>query len=139
MHVYLDSSALIKRVVIEPESDELVEELDRQYHSGAVLTSSTLAWIEVARALRSRLGSSYAKVGPEVDAAMSGVVGHPMGGEVVSLSRRLDPDLLRSLDAIHLATALLRDADLLITYDERLAAAARHHGLPVAAPGCAAG
>jgi antitoxin (DNA-binding transcriptional repressor) of toxin-antitoxin stability system len=47
-----------------------------------------------------------------------------------------DPAELRSLDAIHLATALLirEDVETLLTYDNRLAAAAREHGLVVAAP-----
>jgi uncharacterized protein len=44
------------------------------------------------------------------------------------------PKALRSLHAIHLATAVLVDADLIITYDTRLEAAARHNGLAVAKP-----
>ena len=49
---------------------------------------------------------------------------------------RCDDPLLPSLDAVHLATALLirEDVETLLTYDDRLAAAAREHGLVVAAP-----
>jgi len=49
----------------------------------------------------------------------------------------LEPPRLRSLDAIHLATALSvrDDVGAFLTYDERLAEAAERHGLPVAAPG----
>jgi PIN domain len=54
-----------------------------------------------------------------------GVVERPIAADVVGLARRIGPHVLRSLDAIHLATAILVDADALITYDERLAAAAR--------------
>lgn len=52
-----------------------------------------------------------------------------------SASRLPDP-LLRSLDAIHLATALTvrPEVDTLLSYDERLLAAASAHGLPTAAP-----
>ena len=55
---------------------------------------------------------------------------------VVESAGRLADPLLRSLDAIHLATALLirKDVDALLTYDERLAEAARAHGLAVASP-----
>ena len=38
------------------------------------------------------------------------------------------------MDAIHLASAILLDVDLVITYDQRLAAAARHHGMKVSSP-----
>jgi hypothetical protein len=53
---------------------------------------------------------------------------------VVSLARRIEPNVLRTLDAIHLATAVLLDVDAVLTYDERLALAARHNGLAVSAP-----
>jgi hypothetical protein len=43
--------------------------------------------------------------------------------------------VLRTLDAIHLATAVLVDADLVLAYDERLTHACRHNGMNVAAPG----
>jgi len=134
MRVYLDSSALIKRVVVEPESAALVKELDRYHAEGALLVSSSLAWVEVARALRNRLNLGFADVASDFDDAMSGVAEHPIEIEVVSLSRRLDPNLLRSLDAIHLASAVVLDVDLLLTYDERLAAACRYNGVKVAAP-----
>ena len=55
---------------------------------------------------------------------------------VIENASRLPDPLLRSLDAIHLATALLirEDVDAVLTYDDRLAEAARAHGLTVAAP-----
>lgn len=134
MRVYVDSSAVIKRVILERESAVLVDRIDRCVASGDLLLSSTLAWIEVARALRIRLGRDHARVAAEVGAALSGIAEHPLGADVVSLARRLDPNALRSLDAIHLATAVLVDADVVLTYDERLAAACRDNGLTVDAP-----
>jgi uncharacterized protein len=70
-----------------------------------------------------------------VDDAMSGIAEYPVGDEVVSLGRRLNPDRLRSLDAIHVASAMLLDADLLITYDDRMAETGQRNGLRCAAPG----
>lgn len=135
MLVYLDSSALLKRVIEEEHSASLVEELEHHVSAHAVLVSSSLAWVEVARALRKRLDSGFVDVADQVDDALSGVSEHRIEDEVVGLSRRLNPNSLRSLDAIHLASALVLDADLLLTYDDRLAEACTHNGLPTASPG----
>jgi predicted nucleic acid-binding protein len=131
----LDSSAVLKRVLVEPESADLLTRLDKHHTEGDVLVSSSLAWIEVARALRSLRGATLAEVADEVDAALSGVAEHPLVAEVVALARRMNPAVLRSLDAIHLASALLLDADVVLTYDQHLAAACIDGGLAVAAPG----
>lgn len=79
--------------------------------------------------------TGYAAAADFVDDAMSGVAEHPVVDEVVSLGQRLDPNRLRSLDAIHVASAMLLDADLLITYDDRMADAGQRNGLRCAAPG----
>jgi predicted nucleic acid-binding protein len=135
VRVYLDSSAVLKRVLAEAESADLVATLDNHHANGAVLVSSSLAWIEVARALRSLHRATLAEVADEVDAALSGVAEHPLVAEVVALARRVHPAVLRSLDAIHLASALLLDATVVLTYDQRLAVACIDGGLAVAAPG----
>ncbi|GAB3579377.1 type II toxin-antitoxin system VapC family toxin [Amycolatopsis endophytica] len=134
MRVYLDTSALIKRVIVEQGSEQLVDEIDRYHERNALLVSSSLAWVEVSRALRVRGDLDFAEVADEVDAALSGVAEHPIGSEVVSLGRHLNPNQSRSLDAIHLASALMLDVDVLVTYDDRLAGAARHNGLRVRTP-----
>ncbi|MGH3588400.1 MAG: type II toxin-antitoxin system VapC family toxin [Pseudonocardia sp.] len=134
MRVYVDSSALLKRVIAERESAVLVAALDVHHGDGDFLLSSSLAWIEVSRALRTRFGHRLSRVASDVDAAMSGVAEHPLHPEVVSLARRVRPHALRSLDAIHLASALLVDADLVLTYDDRLRQACEENGLPVAMP-----
>jgi predicted nucleic acid-binding protein len=135
VRIYLDSSAVLKRVLAEAESADLVAALDKHHAEGDVLVSSSLAWIEVARALRSLHRATLAEVADEVDAALSGVAEHPLVAEVVALARRANPAVLRSLEAIHLASALLLDADMVLTYDQRLAAACIEGGLAVAAPG----
>lgn len=134
MRVYFDSSALIKRVVVEDESTDLVDFLDARYEQGDLLASSSLAWVEVSRVVLARV-EKPADAGPLIDDAMSGMDERPMTAEVVSVARRIEPLVLRSLDALHLATAVLIDADLVVTYDERLADACRRNSLAVAAPG----
>ncbi|WP_327638506.1 type II toxin-antitoxin system VapC family toxin [Kribbella sp. NBC_00482] len=134
MRVYFDSSALIKRVVAEDESDDLVDFLDAHYEQGDVLASSSLAWVEVSRVVLARVRTP-ADAGELIDGAMSGIDERQLTAEVVSVARRIEPLILRSLDALHLATAVLIDADLVVTYDERLADACRRNALAVASPG----
>lgn len=136
MRVYVDSSALLKRVLDEAESGALEALLGDHVDRGDAVVCSSLGWIEVSRALRSRLAD--AGDGTSVDdwceVAMSGVLERPIDAEVVALARRLGPPVLRSLDAVHLASALLTDVDVLVAYDERLLGAARHHRLTTASP-----
>jgi len=135
MKVYVDSSALIKRAVAEAESETLEQVLERHVEAADALVSSTLAWIEISRALRARLDGQGQDVFTEaIDDALAGVAERAITPDVVSLARRIEPNVLRSLDAIHLATAVLLDVDAVLTYDERLAVAARHNGLAVSAP-----
>lgn len=138
MRVYVDSSALIKRSVEEDESDALEDALERYLADDAVLLSSSVAWIEVSRALRARIErGSHADdaVNQAVEGALSGVAERLVTGDVVGLARRVAPPRLRTLDAIHLATAVLLDVDMVVAYDVRLVEACRHNGLVTAMPG----
>ncbi|MDP8978234.1 MAG: type II toxin-antitoxin system VapC family toxin [Actinomycetota bacterium] len=136
MRVYVDSSALLKRSVVEAGSDAVEEVLGHHIDDGDPLVSSSLAWIEVSRALRSRLdGEGHDVVNEAIEDALSGIAERPIAADVVSLARRIGPHVMRSLDAIHLATAVLVDADVMITYDDRLALAAGHNDVTVSAPG----
>ncbi|GAA1549094.1 type II toxin-antitoxin system VapC family toxin [Kribbella hippodromi] len=134
MRIYFDSSALIKRVVAEEESNALVDFLDLQYEQGHPLISSSLAWVEVSRVVLARV-KTPSDTAELVEGALSGIDERPMTAEVVSVARRIEPGILRSLGALHLATAVLIDADLMVTYDDRLADACRRNSLAVAAPG----
>lgn len=134
MRVYLDISALLKRIFVEPESDALVEAIDHWHADRCLLVASSLAWVEVARAIRFRYDAPYGDVENHVDDALAGVAEHPIGPEVVGLARRIGPAALRSLDALHLASALLLDADVLVTYDDRLREACRDAGLRALSP-----
>lgn len=136
MRAYVDSSALLKRIFAEGESTALKASLSLHAQEGVALASSALAWIEVSRAVRAYANNNSAiDVDEPVGAALSGILEKPISPEVVALARRLRAPVMRSLDAIHLASALLLDADLLIAYDQRLLAAARHHGITVSSPG----
>lgn len=136
MRVYVDSSALLKRVFSEAESTALTSALRAYVAEGSVLVSSTLAWVEVSRALRAYPGSrGPVEMGSLADTALSGVLEKPMSGEVIALARRLAPPVLRTLDAIHLASALLIDADVLVAYDQRLLEATTTHGISTSSPG----
>ena len=125
---YLDSSAIVKLAVHEPESSALRRYLSRR----RPLLSSALARTEVARALLS-LGSEAVQRGQEVLARLELA---RVNDTVLVTAGKLLPADLRSLDAIHLATALELGPDLarLVTYDERMVVAARALGLAVSAP-----
>ncbi|HEY0260227.1 MAG TPA: type II toxin-antitoxin system VapC family toxin [Lacisediminihabitans sp.] len=132
MRIYVDSSALIKRSIDEPESEAIESSLEGYAAADAVLISSTLAWIELGRGIRSRLDAEDpAAIVEWTDAALSGIAEAPITEQVASLARRIGPPVLRSLDAIHLATAVLLDVDLILAYDDRLLAAATELGFAV--------
>jgi predicted nucleic acid-binding protein len=125
---FLDSSAVTKLVVSEPESAALAERL-----SGQILVGSALLVTEVSRAVRRVLGRSHDDVLAEVLDVIDLVV---VDRAVLSTAADLAPAGLRTLDALHLASALaLGDRlDVLIAYDDRLLDAARAAGLAVEAP-----
>ena len=129
--VYLDSSALMKLILPEPESEALEQALHRWPH----WLSSELAAVECRRALR-RIGAPKA-AGRRADGVLATVVLLRLDEPVLRLASHVGPPLLRSLDAIHLASALsIGDyPDAFITYDDRLAEAARTLKLHVLAPG----
>lgn len=127
--VYLDSSALVKLIVRELESDALAAFL-RPYPRRV---SCALARVELPRAVRVYPG--------EMTAAVMAVLRTlrliRLDDELLNSAAQLPPAVLRALDAIHLAAALTIRAELahVITYDRRMADAARALGLRVAAPG----
>jgi uncharacterized protein len=125
---YLDSSALVKLAVREPESAPLRHYIRRR----RPLVSSTLARTEVARALLS-LGPEAIQRGNSVLARVDLV---RMNDRILKAAGAMLPVDLRSLDAIHLATAQQIGIDLarIITYDDRMADAAGDLGWSVARP-----
>ncbi|MBX3079488.1 MAG: type II toxin-antitoxin system VapC family toxin [Salinibacterium sp.] len=136
VHIYVDSSALVKRALAETESRQLVETLEGFVRDGDRLFSSTLAWIESTRTIRSRLDASPpGEVVELVSVALSGVIEYFVTEQVANVARRMGPASLRSLDAIHLATATLVGADLVCAYDQRLLLSAQELGFRTISPG----
>lgn len=129
--LYLDSSALVKLVLPELESEALVASLG----SWPVHVTSELATVEVMRA--ARRASLNPVVVQRAEEVMAGVHLLSIDSDLLDRAARLEPSALRSLDAIHLASALLLGDDLgaIAIYDGALAAAAAESGLRVVAPG----
>jgi uncharacterized protein len=126
--IYLDSSALVKLVVEEPESQALRRYLRRRRPR----VSSALVRSEVQRALL-REGEEALARGRSV---LGGVDLVRVNDQVLNAAGVLLPMELRSLDAIHLATAhqLCDDLDRLVSYDSRMIDAATQLGLRTASP-----
>jgi predicted nucleic acid-binding protein len=135
MRVYFDSSAVLKRVIEEPESDDVRAVVSHHVREGDLLITSQLAWIEVTRALRMRFDFPYQVAADHTDNALSGMVDYPITDEVHILAERINPNRLRTLDALHVASAMLVGAHLLITYDDRMVDAAVLNGMHCVAPG----
>ncbi len=125
---YVDSSAIVKLVVAEPESAALRRYLTRRQP----LVSSALARTEVARALMASGPEALAR-GEQVLQRIQFV---RVNDRVLREAGRMEPAELRSLDAIHLASArqLGSAVKQIVTYDERMAVAAQACGWSVSAP-----
>jgi uncharacterized protein len=125
---YLDSSAIVKLVVAEPESSALRRYLRRR----KPYVSSALARAEVARSLLP-FGPAALKRGDTVLARIDLI---RVNDIVLRSAGSLLPEDIRTLDAIHLATAQQLGSDLarIVTYDVRMQAAAEAVGLDVNAP-----
>ena len=129
--IYLDSSALVKLALTEPESVALAGWLAER--ADQPLVSSVVHRAEVPRAVwlaePGALPRSYRLIKRIARVALS--------ADLLDHSATLPPQELTPAQAIHLASALAlkRDLTAFISYDDQLLAAARDAGLPVAAPG----
>jgi uncharacterized protein len=128
--IYLDSAAVVKLVHAEPESQALRDWLDERAETGWI--SSVLLEIESFRALARHAPAAVARLHLVLDQI-----------ELIDLSPRIrilaqtvQPATVRSLDAIHLGTALHARSTVssFVTYDKRLLDAAVAAGLPALAP-----
>lgn len=124
---YVDTSALVKLVRTEAESAALVTFLSER------------AWI-IGDLHRAELRRAARRVGPHTASRAERLLVEldiiVLDGSMLDAAGRLDPPALRTLDAVHLACARTLQHDLagIVTYDERLADAARHHAIPAFAP-----
>ncbi len=128
--IYLDSSALVKLALAEPESGALAQWLAARPEEP--LVSSALHRAEVPRAVwlaePGALPRSYRVIRRIGKVALT--------PEVLEISTTIPPRSLSTMHAIHLASAiaLKRDLTAFVAYDKRLLAAAKDAGLPVASP-----
>lgn len=130
--VYMDTSALLKLLLRETESEQLLFEFNRLIVSGATIVSSALARVELNRArIRNDLGGPHARF----DLLQQNIVLDSINllgitDEVIEAASSITFHV-KSLDAIHIATAdLIRDdLDSIITYDDNMLRVANGIGL----------
>ena len=126
--MYLDSSALVKLVVAEPESSALRRYLGEEPGRA----SCALARVEVLRAVRGHGAPALTRARRLLERLNLVQIDE----ELLDAAAALDPRVLRSLDAVHLAAAQVLGGELtaVVTYNRRMAAAAGLLDLTVAAP-----
>jgi len=130
--VYLDASAIVKLGTAEPESLALRAWLRNR----SPLLTSRISTVEVARAIGRNEAGSVAAGRAAAREVFTSVALTELDAGIANRAAELGPATLRALDAIHLATALALGDELaaFVTYDGRLADAARAAGLEVIAP-----
>jgi predicted nucleic acid-binding protein len=126
---YLDTSALVKLVVAEAETDALRAWINT---TTSPLVSCDLARAELLRAVRRSATDRMV----QARAVLDSITLYAVTAATFESAGRLDPTILRTLDAIHVAAALELGDDLasIVTYDERLAAAAHANGITTTTP-----
>jgi uncharacterized protein len=125
--IYLDSSAVVKLAHAEPGSPALRRWLDGRVETGWI--SSVLTEIESFRALARYVPDAVSRLPAVLDQI-------DLDPRIRNLARTIQPVTVRSLDAIHLGTALYSSPGptSFVAYDTHLLDAARAAGLPVASP-----
>jgi predicted nucleic acid-binding protein len=128
--IYLDSSTVVKLVHAEPESPALRAWLDERSETG--WASSVLVEIETFRALARYAPEAVTRLHPVLDQ----IDLIEMSPRIRILAQTIRPVTVRSLDAIHLGSALSirRSLRSFVAYDKRLLDAAIAAGLPADAP-----
>jgi uncharacterized protein len=131
--IYLETSALVKLIRIEVESDALDEWLDERTELRWI--TSALTEVELPRAIRAGAAEGL----PAVPSVMARLDRFEIDAVIRSTAAAYPNPALRSLDAIHLATAQtaasVAPLTALVTYDNRLMEAAEALGMTVVAPG----
>lgn len=123
---YLDASAIVKLVLDEPESLSLL----RWYHESERVVTSRIGVVETRRAVRRREHDPV-----HLTAVIDRLEVFELDAEVDHRASGIAPSSLRTLDAIHIATALaIQEVDAFVTYDDRQVDAARSVGLQVVRP-----
>lgn len=134
--IYLDTSALTKLLIAEPETAELQIWLTTRIGQGEAAATSALGRVELMRTV-----ARYGETGQSDRARylLDGLDLLPLTEPVMTLAESIGPATLRSLDAIHLAAAahFKQELSAFVTYDHRLVSGCREIGLASASPGAA--
>ena len=126
---YIDTSAAAKLLVLEPDSDAMASWVQQAEDTNIELVSSLLLETELRRfGLRSGIEQS------SVTQVLGGVALAELPPSLFLEAGLIGETTLRTRDALHLASAIRLEVDELVTYDDRLAHAARARGLEVTAP-----
>lgn len=136
--IYLDSSAVVKLVIAEDESDAL----RRFLATARRRASSEILLTEAMRAVRRREAERDSEAAEaqlaQLEAILDGFHLWRLDRHVLTEASRIEPLSLRALDALHIACALqMPPLDAFISYDARQLRAAARVGLPTASPGAA--
>lgn len=131
MLLYCDTSALVKLIVEEPQSDDL--DVWLAHVGDVVLASSIIVHTEVVRAVRQHGAGAV----EEALRLLDEISIIDLDEDLARSAATLEPRPLRSLDALHVAAALRLGSTLsaVVTYDKRMIDAARAAGLSVLHPG----
>lgn len=129
MILYLDASAIITKVTKRKNIRALNEYI--QQNSSAVLATNVIGFVETIR--KSDEYGDYPNLMRELSEQYTKI---PITARICDSAAYL-PRGLKSMDAIHVASAmeLQRELLALVTYDEQMARIAHRIGLPVAMPG----
>ena len=123
---YLDASAIVKLVIDEPGSSTLLQ----WYHESERVVTSRIGLVETRRAVARRDHDH-----DQLEAVLDRIAVFELDEDIGLRAGSIVPASVRSLDAIHIATALaIPVLDAFVTYDDRQASAARAAGLPVVRP-----
>jgi predicted nucleic acid-binding protein len=132
--IYMDTSALTKLLIAEPQTPELRTWLTAQIDAGDSAATSSLGRVELMRTV-----ARYGEPGQSDRARylLEGLDILPLTEPMMALAESIGPPSLRSLDAIHLAAAAYFEQELtaFVTYDHRLLNGCRDIGLTTASPG----
>ena len=130
--IYADTSALGKLFLPEPESEALRHWLvEQRAQEDNTVVTSVVGIVELHR-VAARSGASAQRAARQL---VSRIDQRGLTATTVALASRLPPPSVRTLDALHIATAAeLPELTHLVTYDHRMLEAAAGYGLPTASP-----
>lgn len=128
--IYFDTSALMKLILIEEETPALEAWLDE--HADQRWATSELTRVELLRGVMRREPTMLL----QAQQLISRMIRIPLVDGILQFAATCQPPVLRSLDAIHLASALeyRKDIDWMLVYDKRLLEVANLNGINVASP-----